>query len=88
MKRLWIFNLLFLLLVGCSSPKFYVSPTREYITTNIDSICQIDLLPINTNDWIPNYLKDYESGKGFVQYLYIKDSIIYVRTDSTIIKRQ
>ena len=25
--------------------------------------------------------------EGIIQYLYIKDSIIYIRTDSTIIKR-
>lgn len=78
--------LILLLLISCGTPQ-YVSPTREYITSNIDSICQVDTLPINSEDWILNPLQDYETREGIIQYLYVKDSIIYIRTDSTIIKR-
>lgn len=81
----WI-TLLILILISCGTPQ-YVSPTREYITSNIDSICQVDTLPINSEDWILNPLQDYETREGIIQYLYVKDSIIYIRTDSTIIKR-
>lgn len=78
--------LILLLLISCGTPQ-YVSPTREYITSNIDSICQVDTLPTNSEDWILNPLRDYETREGIIQYLYIKDSVIYIRTDSTIIKR-
>lgn len=85
MKKLLI--LITILLIGCGYPK-YLSPNTEYTTTNIDSICQVDTLPVDSEDWIQHSLRDYESGKAFIQYLYVKDSIIYIRTDSTIIKRQ
>lgn len=78
--------LILLLLISCGTPQ-YVSPTREYIISNIDSVCQVDTLPTNTQDWILNPMQDYETKEGIIQYLYIKDSIIYIRTDSTIIKR-
>lgn len=78
--------ILLLLIVSCGTPK-YVSPTREYIISNIDSVCQVDTLPTNVQDWILNPLQDYETKENVIQYLYVKDSIIYIRTDSTIIKR-
>ena len=88
MKKL-IF-LLFLIVISCSTPKWTNignSYIREITTYNIDSICKVDSLPQNVEKWKPLHLKNYEDGKIFTQYLYIKDSIIYVRTDSTIRKR-
>lgn len=82
-----IFILLIVLLLGCVPPKYYWSPTRDYVTHNIDSVCQVDSLPTDVKDWLPHSLRDYESGKAIIQYMYIKDSIIYIRTDSTLIKR-
>lgn len=83
--------LLFLmaLFIGCGTPTWVniKSPTREYITYNIDSICNADTIPTDLTKWKATHFRNYEDRKPFTQYLYVKDSIIYIRTDSTIIKR-
>lgn len=61
---------------------------QESIIYNIDSVCKVDNLPLDKSDWLVLPLKDYEDKNILLKYYYNKDSIIYIRTDSIIIKRQ
>lgn len=86
----WI-TLLILILVGCGSPKWTSInsyPTQESIIYNVDSVCKADFLPLDVSDWLLLPLQDYEDRDMLLKYYYNKDSIIYIRTDSAIIKRQ
>lgn len=87
MRIILILFLTFLL--GCSTPSWinYNNPKQEIVYYNIDSVCAADGISPNLKYWKELSLRDYEDNSKVTKYLYIKDSIIYIRTDSTIIKR-
>ena len=78
----------FLLLCSCGTPAWFITNSmQEHTYINVDSVCLVDSLPTDINQWIPLTLKDYEDNTILNKYIFIRDSITYIRTDSNIVKR-
>ena len=59
--------------------------THEYNARQIDSMCVVDVLPRNLNDWIQRSYNDYETNEYVTRYMYIKEmnnnyEMIYIVT--------
>jgi hypothetical protein len=59
--------------------------THEYDARQIDSMCVVDVLPRDLNDWILRSYNDYETKEYVTRYMYIKElnnnrEMIYIVT--------
>ena len=58
---------------------------HEYNARQIDSMCVVDVLPRDLNDWIRRSYNDYETKEYVTRYMYIKElndnrEMIYIVT--------
>lgn len=96
-KIINIISILILLLVSCKSNKSVINNVnidyQEYSIEKFDSICIIDNLSQNLNDWYEIYLQDYETNIYHRKLMYIKIlnnsyNLIYIIEDNKILKRK
>jgi len=57
-----------------------------YTVQQVDSMCVVDVLPRDLNNWISKSYNDYETKKYIVRYMYIKElnndaEMIYILTE-------
>lgn len=58
---------------------------HEYNAQQVDSMCVVDILPRDLNDWIRRSYNDYETKEYVTRYMYIKElndnrEMIYIVT--------
>ena len=58
---------------------------HEYNAQQVDSMCVVDVLPRDLNDWIRRSYNDYETKEYVTRYMYIKElndnrEMIYIVT--------
>jgi hypothetical protein len=58
---------------------------HEYNAQQVDSMCVVDVLPRDLNDWIRRTYSDYETKEYVTRYMYIKElndnrEMIYIVT--------
>lgn len=92
MKKIIIFILSFIFLaISCSTPRIMTNSLKGvYNQYQLDSICNVELLPVDLDKWHYSDIYDYETHEKFKQYVFIKESnkkneVIYIITvdDST-----
>lgn len=59
---------------------------HEYDARQVDSMCVVDVLPRNLNDWISKSYNDFETNEYVVRHMYIKElnddsELIYIVTE-------
>lgn len=91
MKKLAIFVLMVLFIIGCGTTKKWeslglpgnmTSVTLKIDKTDIAEICQLDTLP-NLIYWGKVQFKDFETRQPITEYAYMKgDSLVYVIIDA------
>lgn len=86
MRICLIFFLSLLLLICCKTPnrieKYYYEGKGDTMVVSLqggisnsqfDSICEADTLPNDLEEWQSYSAKDYETGRKFVIWFYMKD---------------
>lgn len=58
--------------LGNLNPGMYMK-TYLYTPFQLDSMCVVDVLPRNLNDWTKNTLTDFETNMTIVRYAYMKE---------------
>ena len=59
---------------------------HEYNARQIDSMCVVDALPRDLNEWLSKSFNDYETNEHVVRHMYIKElnnnrEMIYLITE-------
>lgn len=72
------------LVIGSLNPGMYMK-TYYFNEAQVDSMCVVDKLPQNLNEWVNSSFTDYETNAIIIRYIFIKEydndyEMIYVIT--------